>query len=197
MTHMLIGAIVYGKNEQRAMKKAKSVFEYLLKCEIFDYYTTFDEDAVMSGKNRWGKYPPIVRVDSNEGKTLINSLWNYTKDKFLSRAQKLRYIFDLFTNEEIFNEECKDETKLIALSLKLRDFKETLRNLTLARYYMLHMGGYRGEGIYLYNDEAEGIQTKKDLDAVLNKYRCIYEDNGKENPHKDDFIWVIPADAHY
>lgn len=195
MTHMVISAIVYAETEEQAFERAKEIFQDLVEHSIFDYYATFDENLPMVGKNRWGNFPAIARANSKEGKTLIQDCWRATKRDFMEHIKIVRPVFKTFTDEEVLNENCEDKTKLIAL--KLKNGEDLLRNLHMVRHYLRKLGEYIGTSIWLYSDDGEGIRSKEQLNNVLNKYKCYYEDRGEPNPNKDNIVWVVPADVHY
>lgn len=50
---------------------------------------------------------------------------------------------------------------------------------------------------HLFDDDGEAIETNDNLQDVLNKYRSIYEDQGKENPLERHDIYFMDFDVHY
>lgn len=43
----------------------------------------------------------------------------------------------------------------------------------------------------------DGITDEDHPENVLTKWKCLYEDKGRENPHKEQKIYVVPADVHH
>jgi len=182
--HMVIRAIVYAKTEDEALKKARKIFEQLCETE-FDYFTLFNDDtSTVSGKARWGELPVVAKADSKEGKRLIAEGMEATKREFLDSVAKIKNSLEKYSAEELFEMEGFSEEDLDKFGI---DF----------RHNCYRAGMYRGYLIWLYDDDGEGIRTPKHLKRVLEKWKSIYEDKGKENPYKDLDIWVVPADVHF
>ncbi len=195
--HQIIRAIVYAKNKEEALEKAKEIFENLCgeNGQPFDYFTTFDEEgSSVSGRGRWGTITPVTLATSKQGKKLIDDGMKYTKNKFMESIEKVRDTIKEFTNQELFEEEIQDtKTKVVQ---RLSGDKGGY-GLSMFRYFCGCVGEYRGSNIYLYDNDGEGIRKENHLKDVLSKWRGIYEDAGKKNPNKDLKIFLIPADVHY
>ncbi len=199
MSHQIIGIICYANSLNEARERAEEILNENLVGEYkpFDYGTFFDEESSVSGKSRWGNITPVCLADSKEGKKLINRGIKATKDNFMEMIKKIRKHLDFYSDEELFEEEVKDTKKKIILSLD--DDKEDnneLKWLRQFKYYCYCLGEYRGTNIWLYDNDGEGIQNTKHLKDVLNKWKCLYEDEGKENPSKNLNIYIIPIDVH-
>jgi len=79
--HTIIGILCFGADENEAFENAKMILrdlcrqidygEYVRSESGYDYYVTFDEDIAFAGKNRWGYFPVIEKVDSIKNNTLI------------------------------------------------------------------------------------------------------------------------------
>ena len=175
--HMVISAIVYAPDEESAFDKAREVFERLCgeNGQPFDYFSTFESaGSPMSGRGRWGSVVPIARADSKEGKRLIEEGMDATKIDFMRNLSEVRKALEGRSDEELFR-----------------------KNDDMWRYYAHGLGEYTGSNIWLYDNDGSGIRTPNNLESVLSKYRSIYEDEGKENPHRDELVWVVPADVHF
>lgn len=181
--HMVIRTIVYAKDKNEAISKAHGVFNRLTENQHpFDYYQMFDNEGTpVSGKGRWGSLPALSKVDSKNGKKLIDEGMKYTHDEFISSVKKVRETINAYTDEQLF------EDKDVKIDGMIKMFK----------YFCSCLGEYAGPRTWLYDNEGEGIHNEHDLKNVLSKWKCIYEDAGKENPYKDMFVWVVPADVHY
>jgi hypothetical protein len=183
--HMVIRAIVYAKDKDGALDKARDIFEMLTANQHpFDYYRMFDNEGTsVSGKGRWGDLPEACLASSKEGKELIDEGFKYTKNKFMEAIEHIRKSIEAKSDEELFED-------------KYVEGEDASTN-GMFKYWCYSAGEYEGSGIFLYNDDGEGIRSQHQLDDALNKYKAIYEDRGQENPNKDDKIWVVPADVHY
>jgi hypothetical protein len=181
--HMVIRAIVYSKYKDGALDEARSVFEKLVdNGDPFDYYQMFDSEGTsVSGRGRWGKLTPVAKVDSKAGKKLIDEGMKYTRDRFNIAIKAIKEGIANYTENELFEDE---KAKVNGM-------------LGMFKYYCHVIGNYRGPSVYLYDNDGEGIRNKGNLKDVLSKWKCIYEDVGKENPYKDMSVWVVPADVHY
>ena len=65
------------------------------------------------------------------------------------------------------------------------------------QYFLYGAGSYTGSSWWLYDSNGEAIRNKAHLDNVLNKWKCLYEDEHKINPYKDEKIWITKADVHF
>jgi hypothetical protein len=181
--HTVIRAVVYAKTKEDALDKARSVFERLVENQNpFDYYQMFDNEGTsVSGKGRWGNLPAAVKTTTKAGKKLIDEGMTYTRNEFNEAINAIREAVNNYDNKQLFED------------------KEVKANgmVGMFRYYCGIAGSYRGSSVWLYDDDGEGILNEKQLEDVLSKYQCIYDRNGQVNPHKDESIWVVPADVHY
>jgi hypothetical protein len=187
---MIIRVIVYAHDEQEAMENARQVFEGLCENQDpFDYYTTFDEDKPMSGKNRWGELPVVVKVCTRHGSEECDTC----KERFKCYTTK---IIDLVhegmeaTKQEFFKH-LVDIKHGFATKSDIELFEDGM-----FKYYMYAAGREKGPSVYLYDQDGDGIADTEHLDNVLNKWQCNYEE-GEENPYSDMDMFVIPADVHY
>jgi hypothetical protein len=143
--HQVIRAIVYAEDEEEAMDQAKGIFDSMVERGIFDYYVTFDEEGNgISGKDRWGKLPVCATANSEEGKKLIDEGIKYTKDDFMENIKKIHDCMSKYSDEELFN-----------------GGAEGSRDIMLFRYYCNHVGQYEGTSVWLYDNDSDGIRTKK------------------------------------
>jgi len=179
--HILIRAIVYGKDKEEGLEQARSIFERLCECQHpFDYYSMFDEENFgKRAKDRWADLPAITLAKSKKGKELIREGMDLTKKFFMHYIKKVRKILD----------ECKNDEEL---------FEQRYINIDKdIRWNCYLLGENRGPFTYLYDNDGEGIKSPSHLKDVLNKWKSIYEGKGKSNPYKDKKIWVVPADMHF
>lgn len=176
--HMIIRAVVYAASYKEALEKGKVIFKRLTEEGApFDYFVTFDEEgSVVSGKGRWGNLPAVSLVTSRMGQKLIRNGMKWTKESFIRSLQTLRKVLGEKTDEEIFEDELDD---------------------AMFRYRCYNAGQYEGSEIYLYDNDGSGIRTPKHLEDTLNKWQCLYEEQGKKSPYKDLGVYVVPADVHF
>ena len=157
--HMVIRALVYAKTKEEALVNAKEVFDRLTENQHpFDYYVTFDQNGLGSaGKDRWGKKPVAVKVNSKEGKKLLEEGLEFTKKEFMDNLKNVRAAL-IFKEGEA---EVDDETL----------FNERHQFPGL-RYPCYCIGQYRGSSVWLYDNDGEGIRDPGHLKDVLNKWDC-------------------------
>ena len=170
--HMLICAIVYAKDEDTALEEAQSIFETLVEHSCFDYYATLDKEGMgVTGKDRWNNIPAVVKADSEEGKKLIKDGMEYTKEAFIANLGAIRWALGKRTDEELFED---------------GNFKAPL----------FWAGMHEGRIVWLYDNHGAGIRDSLHLGNVLNKWEGIYG-TVEQNPHRDDIVFVVPADVHF
>lgn len=161
---MVIYALVEASTQDDALATGRTVFDQLVgadlhSCAVFDYYVTFDEEGTsVAGKARWGDLPIAAPVDSNTGQELLDRGWEATKEEFERNLERVKEALDNLTAEEIMRDE------------------------DLARHAFYQVGAYNGPTIFLYNEYANGIRHREQLDRVLEE---------SEN------LWIVPADVHF
>jgi hypothetical protein len=143
--HQVIHAIVDAQTRDDALGVARGcVFDRLVgatrdSCAEFDYYVTFNEDARVAGKARWGKLPIAAQLNSADGRELLAQGWNATKAEFERNLGEVRDALDEFNDKEIRNNE------------------------DLIRHRCANLGAYAGPPIYLYDEFGNGIRAPKDF----------------------------------
>lgn len=157
----------------------------------FDYGSFFDEENATS---RWGKLPVVCLADSKEGKKLIKDGMDVTKKSFKEDIKKVRELINFYSDEELFEGKTIDVKKKILESLNDKPRPE---HLFMFRYYCGCLGQYDGSSVWVYNNYGEGIRSNEDLRNVLDKWECVYEKVGKENPYKTLKVFVVPCDVHH
>ncbi|EMA27513.1 hypothetical protein [Haloarcula japonica] len=162
--HMVIYALVEESTHDDALASGKSVFDRLVGADphagaVFDYHVTFDkEDTSVAGKARWGELPTAAPVDSDAGQDLLERGWEATKEEFERNLERVREALDELSDEEIMRDE------------------------DLARHAFHQVGAYDGPTIFLYNEYANGIRHREQLDRVL---------------EESEELWIVPADVHF
>jgi hypothetical protein len=121
---------------------------------------------------------PIGALTKTGGE-IISRLHRYTKTEFIGAYRNL--ILELIgkTPEEVFEQP-----------------NGTLTCLP-AKYWANKLGEYKGSNTWLYDSDGEGIRDTDHLESALNKWACLFEQKGKENPYADDKIWIVCADVHH
>ena len=153
--HMIIRAIVYGKDEDEALEEAETIFQRFVENREFDNYTLFnDEDATVSGIAKWGRLPVCPLAESKEGKKSISQAMKSTKDCFLRHLNQVRASLHTYSDDELLNEG------------KNGWFKYTCRC----------MGQFVGPNVFLYDSDGEGILNEKHLKYALTKrpFKKVY-----------------------
>ena len=178
--HTVITAIVYAKDRREALLRARGIFDRLVEDNVFDYYTLFNENRPASGTSRWDRLPVIAKADSRVGKQLLEDKWHATRRAFNEAITKVREGINNYTDDELF-------TDRVALGGMPGMF----------RYWCLRIGRTEGPSVFLYDDDATGIQTEDHLTNALNKWHRLYEDEGKVNPNQNKEVWIVPADVHF
>lgn len=137
-----------------------------------------------------------IRVIKGQTSNHSQSLWDYFlkyNEDFarwdLKRPirveQCMDRIYDIFKNQQ---ENFKSH---------LAHLKEAIKNENQAEIITWSYLLSTKSAYHLFDDEGESIETNETLQNVLNKYRCVYEDQGKENPFNDDQIYFMDFDVHY
>ncbi|QKY18787.1 hypothetical protein [Halorubrum sp. CBA1229] len=162
--HMVIYALVEESTHDDALATGKTVFNRLVGADphagaVFDYHVTFDEeDTSVAGKARWDELPTAAPVDSDDGQDLLERGWEATKEEFERNLDRVREALDELSDEEIMRDE------------------------DLARHAFHQVGAYDGPTIFLYNEYANGIRHREQLDRVL---------------EESEELWIVPADVHF
>jgi len=170
--HMIIRNIVYATSKQEALDKAEGNMYYMIGDDgnaPFDYYTTFNTGA----SSYWGdKYKPVSTIKSKEGRKLVCDGWKSTLEEMRRHVKSVK---KHFTGKSPID------------FLASNDLQ----------HHLSQLGEYRGSSCWLYDDDGEGIKRRKHLNNVLSKWDEMYKVKGEVNPHKNDSIFVVPADVHF
>jgi len=164
--HMIIRNMVYANSEKEALSVARENLQNLCEGQHpFDYYDLFDE----GGSTYWGdRCPEIALLDSPEGRKMVVEGWSAT---LRDMRQHLKEILKLTRGKKV--------TEV------MRDIRKDW-----LQYHFKSVGDYRGESVWLYDHDGEGIKDRRHLNNVLNKW-------GNEREYMDKKVYVVPADVHY
>jgi len=169
------------------------ILDVLVERKDFDYYTTFDDNtSQISGKARWGNMPVVALADSKEGKKLIEEGFVATKDVFMRHIFEIRRMLEVFSDEELFEEKDLGQNIPEKTAFMLGGSLEGM--MTLLSMFKLHSSGagqYRGDAVFLYDNDGEGITNSEHLKNALDKWKVI-------SHHRiyDGKVYVVPADVH-
>lgn len=176
--HMGISALVFANSEEEALSKAETVFERLVENgNYFDYY------KILNGQE---DMPIAIRADSAEGKKIIQDSMNATKFDFMSNIKIIRELLESHTDEMLFSEK-----------QNLFEDQGKGSEVDMFRHYCYCIGEYRGPNVWLYDQDGEGIRTKKHLEHVLSKWGSPDTEATAKNPFAELDLWVISADVHF
>jgi len=203
---MLIAAIVEADGKEEAMTKAARVFEDLVDGGIFDYYSLFVDEGA---KKRWGRLSPAVKLESDEGKRLLDRLLKATKENLFENLKAIRELLQEYSDEDIWVGDDFDSLptekkvyRLLKQGDKKVDFEKSVRFL---RYCCRAVGSYVGNSIYLYDETGDGIRSLTELNYILKKgevpLKEVLEMEKKMKVFVDrqapSKLWIVPADVHY
>jgi hypothetical protein len=190
---MVINALVYAHDKEEALNLAEHIFENMVgDSHSFDYYTMFrekDDGHTVSGSDRWGKIPACMDVTSKRGKKELDGAWKATARDFKDSMSKVRKALSIFTDEELL------ETEYDTKKPETEEEKDKHYIRSMFRFYCRNVGQYCGSSCWLYDQDGEGIKTKKHLDDVLNKW--VNLDGKVSDDLKEKKIWIVPADVHF
>lgn len=136
----------------------------------------------------------IKRQTSNHSQSLWDYFLKYNDDYAYARwdlkrpirvEQCMDRINDMFDSQQ-------ENFKRHLAHLKKAIDKDDQSEIITWSYLLSTKSAY-----HLFDDEGEAIETNETLQNVLNKYRCIYEDEGKENPLERHNIYFMDFDVHY
>jgi len=164
---MVIYALVEAPTESEALAAGKTVFNRLVGVEpdsyaVFDYFVIFNEkDTSVAGKARWGDLPTAAPINSAEGGELLDRAWKATQAEFQRNLDRVREVTNELSDEAIMRDE------------------------ELARHAFHQVGAYEGPSIPMYDQHAQGIRHRGQLDRVL------------EEEEDSQTLWIVPADVHF
>ena len=158
--HNLIGMITYGIDEEDAMDRAKHNLEMLVERGCYDYYTLMDDDF-----SRY-KQPEILDCATKQAKTLVFDGMKATIREFRHNLKKIKNLVNTKSTRELQEEV----------------------GIDLFKYNCLCLSNFFGYGTYLYDNDAESINTFRHLRNTLNKWNS--------DDYKGLNVYIIPADVH-
>ena len=113
--------------------------------------------------------PLVCKADSPRGKKLIKKGMDATKKYFMEDLAEIRRLLNEYTDDELFE------------NGKTRVFAEAI-------------GREKGDRVFLYDEDGQGIRTPRYLTDVLTKFSRAYKDD--KNPYKDKEVWAVPVKVH-
>lgn len=183
--HLMIRAMVYAKNEKQAVGKATGIFEQLTDGQKpFDYYSLYDGGTPSETEelDLRKETPTAVPYAHPNGKQLVDTAFEYTKQQFAENVAKLKALLSEYSADELM----EDRDLTLARHKYPVDFRHTCNKL----------GQYVGNEVRLYDQDGEGIRDQRHLTNVIEKWKCL-DKRGEKNPYEGLDLWVVPADVHY
>jgi hypothetical protein len=169
--HYGLGVIVYGHTEKEALAQAEKVMGWL-SCKDcgrpFDYYTITGLDGE----------PPVMKASSKKGQEMIATFMDVTKKDFMRQLRNLRKSLAVMTDEEVYAQ---------------RHPGEISDDVRFAAY---HVGMWKGPGIFLYDNDGEGIREPGHLKDTIEKWPTLTDRSTRSRLDSAGDVWVVTADAH-
>lgn len=180
--HKLIAVVVSADDEEEALDIARETLSSLCgDGGIYDYAHMFDDPGFgVAGPDRHGSFSPVLPVDSEGGKRIIDDAMEAAAREFRENIERVRHGLKYLTNDDILydrdrqsdfpplREQCStcETTCETTLPLNGRMLKHFLREAGWATYW-------------LYDQDGVGVTNK---DVILSV---------------PGTKWVVPADVHY
>ena len=114
--------------------------------------------AQLRAKRGGGDLPTAAPIDSDDGQDLVERGREATKKEFERNLKRVKQALNELSDEEIMRDE------------------------DLARHAFHQVGAYDGPTIFLYNEYANGIRHREQLDRVL---------------EESEELWIVLADVHF
>lgn len=166
--HRIIYAVVIADNANDAVGMAEDIFNGLCGGggEPFESYEIGPRT----------KLTRVCRADSVKGRVLLERAMTQQKEVFMYALKKMRELVATVEDEDLW------------LYSSYPDLDLGIRHIA----FELSM---HNSSTVLYAEHGERIETPRDLEDVLSKWKCNYA--GRDNPYKDMDVYVIPALAHH
>ncbi len=103
----IVGIIVHAKDEKKAFAVAKKTLDEMTKWEIFEYYSTFDEETTWKKDNwdcNWEHLPAVVLASSPEGKHFIEVQLQHAMEKFKELFEEIKSLMPYLTPEILMDD---------------------------------------------------------------------------------------------
>jgi hypothetical protein len=141
---------------------------------------TFEQKQVGDGSGNFDycTATQVLKADTPEWKKEIKERVEWTRDNFLEALKNIRKCLARFTDKKLYEQDYPPKG--------LPDF----------RYNCYKAGKFSGPGVYLYDQDGEGIRDPEHLQDVLAKWAALYEGAGKVNPNDGKDIYIVSIDAH-
>jgi len=166
-----IAAVVYAHDEKEARKLRKRVFDFL-SCKgcqrPFDGYR-----LGVVGSPEW---PFAAPAASPAGQKVIQECMAATRVEFLRHVKRLRAALAAASDEEIYLSRHPDLD---------------------VRFEAYEVGRYNGPGVFLYDDNGEGIRQPSHLQDVLEKWPSLKTGQNREKLDRAGAAWVVTTEVHY
>ncbi len=174
----IVGIIVHAEDEREAFAGAKKTLDAMMKWEIFEYYSTFDEETTWK-KDKWGcdwgHLPNVVLASSPEGKHFIEVQLQHAMQKVKELFEEIKSLMPYLTPEILI-----DDAPLPDVS----------KNITRRLLYLVGLNYFhelsrcpRGCHWYLYHEDS----------TITGRYwlKCALETRDGLN------VYVAPVGLHY
>ncbi len=184
---MLLRIVVRGKSEEEALTKTRIICEKLLDRGKLDYYTFFNEDLPLAGKNRWGKLPAAVPYETRLGKRLVKNGLKATWKEFHQGYKELKRLLKQYTARELFEGKVLTKKNLARQVIYKIANKTVEEDFYMIDYYLDQIKRDIPFG-WVIGEDGYPIRCQRELEFLMKTWKLTSE---KEK------WWVVPVDIHY
>ncbi|RLC83450.1 MAG: hypothetical protein DRJ03_17155 [Chloroflexi bacterium] len=184
--HMLLRIVIRGKSEEEALTRTRIICEKLLEKGKLDFYTLFDEDKPLAGKNRWGNLPPAVPYKTRLGKKLIKDGLKATWKEFHRGYKELKRILKQYTARELFEGKVLTQKNLARQVIYKIANKTVEEDFYMLDYYLDQIKRDIPFG-WIIGEDGYPLRCQRELEFLMEVYKLS----------KGEKWWVVPVDIHY
>ncbi len=176
--HNIVGIIVHAKDEKEAFVEAKKILDEMTKWEIFEYYSTFDEETTWKEddwKCDWGHLPAAVLASSPEGKYFIETQLQHAMEKFKELFEEIKSLMPYLTPEILTDDAPPPNVP--------KDIARRLLHLIVVNYFHELSRCPRGYHWYLCHEYR----------TITGQYHLKWALTARDGLN----VYVVPVNLHY